>query len=182
MLPQIIVRFGKPKTNSPLGSRLRLPWASSILSLISRYQSSTSDATHLPSSTQLPPIYTYCTKSKVTGTDIDFLRSHNFLYMHDVVIAYSETTWPLVLVSRSQPGHGRDFSVTTRPWPRFLGHDQAMAEDISDTPRPWPRISRTRPGHGRGYLGHDQAIAEDFSATTRPWLIFLGHKQARDEF
>jgi len=25
-----------------------------------------------------PPIYTFCTKSKVTGTDIKFLRNHNF--------------------------------------------------------------------------------------------------------
>lgn len=49
-----------------------------------------------------PPIYTYCTKHRVTGTDIDFLRNRTFATMHDVVIVYP---------------------VTTMPWLRFLDLD-----------------------------------------------------------
>ena len=32
----------------------------------------------LPQEYYHPPIYTFCTKSKVTGTDINFLMTHNF--------------------------------------------------------------------------------------------------------
>lgn len=45
---------------------------------ISRARRLTRDFAPLPTSSHLPPIYTYWRKSKVTGTNIDFLNNHNF--------------------------------------------------------------------------------------------------------
>lgn len=100
-----------------------------------------------------PPIYTYCTKHGVIGTDTDFLTSRTFATMHDVAIAYPVTTMPWLRFLDHDQGISRP---RLSHWPIFLGHDM----EFSATTRPW----------GENGLG--------FSVTTRPWSRFLGYNPA----
>ena len=66
--------------------------------------------------TSCPPIYTFCTKSKVTGTDIKFLRNHNF-FQNSLVARKHRSFW--LLCSSTMLG----YSETTVILPTLLEHN-----------------------------------------------------------